>query len=287
MSAYAFLLNFSMLRSLCNRDYSTVRCRATYHETRGRGQVVMGERRAVSARAIVEQIAEGTANNASVEAFEDLIIEGSLDLSGMRINHPMTFVRCDFEHDLKMRGAAVDAVLFSGCRLNGLDGEDLEVRTDVHLCEATAVTGAVVLDKARIGGNLSCNGAILHASSGTALSADEASIAGHLLMSNGFKASGAVSLRKARIGGMLYCAHGLFDNSGGVAIAADDLEVAGHVMLNHGFKARGIVSLQRANFHQLLYCVHGSFENPGGDAIRADGLKVGGRVSFSEWFCAK
>ena len=179
----------------------------------------MGERRAISASAIVAQIAQGAAGSANIMAFEDLIIEGSLDLSRMRIDFPLTFVRCDFEGELKLRGATIAALMLSGCRLNGFAGAGMKVAADLQLCDAIEVAGSIVLDGARIGGNLSCSGAMLRASGGSALSADEAVVEGHLVMGNGFRATGTVSIRKARIGGMLYCAHGLFDIPGAVAIA--------------------------------------------------------------------
>src|SRR5258708_7198701 len=192
----------------------------------------MSDRPTISANAIVAQIRERIADGAEVLSFNDLIIEGRLDLSGMRIEFPLTFVHCDFEGELKLRGATIDALLLIGCHLNGFDGAGIEVVADLQLCDTTEVAGTVSLDHARVGGNLSCSGAILRPSDGTALSLNEAIVQGHLVMGNGFSAAGIVSIRRAWIGGMLYCAHGLFDNPGGIAIAADDLEVVGHVMLN-------------------------------------------------------
>src|SRR6266581_2154429 len=121
----------------------------------------MSDRPAISASAIVAEIVRCSADSASVVSFEDLIVEGSLDLSGLRIDLPLTFVRCDFEDGLKACGATIDALLLSGCQLSGFDGAGMAVAADLQLCDTTEVAGTVSLDHARVGGNLSCSGAIL------------------------------------------------------------------------------------------------------------------------------
>lgn len=225
---------------------------------------------------------------------ESATIEGALDLSATNLSS-LAFIGCRFEAELVLRGASLESLFLGGCSLPGIDAREAHLLSDLQLCEGTHVEGAVRLEGARIGGNLSCNGAILAPAAvasgqrpaGGVLLGRDAAIGGHVLMANGFRAAGEVDLSQARVGGMLYCAHADFENRHGIALNLEGAEIAGSTILSHGFKVRGEVVLRTARLNGVLYCAHGSFENPGGDALDADGVRIGGRAFLSEWFSAK
>jgi len=105
------------------------------------------------------------------------------------------------------------------------------------------------------------------------IQADELTVPGGVLMTDGFQAEGEVDLKRAKLGAQLNCRSGHFDNPGGFALRADGME-ASEVLLAYGFFARGEVNLVRAKVKNELICDEGTFLNPKGDAINADGILV-------------
>ncbi len=235
-------------------------------------------------------------------------ITGVLDLAGATIDFPIAFVNCHFVHEISLRGATLQSVFLGGSDVLGIDASSLRVHGDVQLCDGFRARGPISFDRATVDGNLSLNGALLESCDqpapiadgtfssrselldsgrGYAFFADEVTIHGHLLMSNGFHSVGEVSVRRAHIGGMFYCSHGRFENDSAVAIATDEAVIGGDLVMSNGFVANGEVSIRRARLRRHLYCLHGTFKNPGGNALSADGAEVSGRAYLGDWFSAQ
>jgi hypothetical protein len=161
---------------------------------------------------------------------------------------------------------------------------------------------------AKIGGTLQCDGGSFKnpaesdvAGSGMALSADDAKIAGFVILGHGFVAEGAVRLYGSQIGGGLECDGGKFQNPGragtvgsGRALEAQNAKVAGSVLLREGFAADGGVHLAGAEIGGRLECDGGEFRNPAqagvrgsGMALSAGGAKVARAVRFRYGFAAE
>ena len=117
--------------------------------------------------------------------------------------------------------------------------------------------------------------------------ADDLTIKGGIILSEGFTAIGEVRLAGANIGGQLLCKGGKFDNLGGFALNAEGIKVKGNVFFSDGFTAKGEVRLAMAQIGGHLDCSKGNFENPQGRALTADGIMVRGVVSLNEGFTAK
>jgi len=235
-------------------------------------------------------------------------ITGAIELARATIEFPIAFVNCHFDQDLVLRGATARSIFLGGSDVPGIDASSLHVHGDVQLCDGFRARGPVRFDRAIVDGNLSLNGAQLDSGdridlpaggtvsssgalfdhgNGCAFLAEEVTIRGHLLMSNGFHSVGEVDVRRAHIGGMLYCSHGRFENPGDVAIAIDATAIDGDVVMSNGFIANGEVSIRRAHLRRHLYCLHGTFKNPGGNALTADSVKVDGRALLGDWFSAQ
>ena len=134
--------------------------------------------------------------NSTGISLEGAIIEDTLDLSATSLPS-LAFVGCRFEREFILCGASVESLFLCGCDLVGIDARDAHLHSDLQLCEGTRSSGTVLLDRARIDGNLSCNAALLGASGGETLRADRAVIGGHVVMGIGCRASGAVALPHA------------------------------------------------------------------------------------------
>ncbi|MEV6239417.1 hypothetical protein [Lentzea sp. NPDC051838] len=133
-----------------------------------------------------------------------------LDLSGL-VAPSVSAERVNIEHDLRMSGAVLTsadevALTLRGSKFGG----------SVYLDEGFSAVGAVVLNSAKIGGVLFCQGARLR-HSGSALQGVDLHVGDAIFLSHGFDAEGgerhgAVRLRGARIDGQLILRAGRFSS---------------------------------------------------------------------------
>ncbi|MGE5136763.1 MAG: hypothetical protein ACM32E_28185 [Gemmatimonadota bacterium] len=104
--------------------------------------------------------------------------------------------------------------------------------------------GAVQLRGSRIGGQLTCDGAVLRNDSGPALHADALQVGQDMFLRDGFAATGsgkagAVRLLGANIGGQVACIEASLCNNSGPALDAEGLQVGQDMILRGGFTATG------------------------------------------------
>ena len=182
-----------------------------------------------------------------------------------------------------------------------LRGSGLQVGQDMILTRGFTATGsgkdgAVVLAGARIGGQLSCDGAKLFAGPGPALLAFRLEVGQDMYLTGGFTATGssrdgAVNLAGARIGGNLDCAGAVVRNRSGPALSASGLQVDQAMYLTGGFTATGsrgsgAVVLAGARIGGQLSCAGAVLRNGSGPALSAGGLQVGRDVDLTGGFSA-
>ena len=105
---------------------------------------------------------------------------------------------------------------------------------------------------ARIGGNLDCSGATL-TTSGCALDAYGAKIAGNVFLRGKFSSTGQVCFEGAQIGGSLHCA-GATLTAIGDAFSAEMANVTGGVLLTESFSCFGTMRFQHAQIVGDLDC---------------------------------
>jgi len=202
---------------------------------------------------------------------------------------------------------------------SSLNGERLDVKGDVFLCEGDWSENATVSSKhlkfkskgevnlvsAKIGGTLECTGGLFRNPGGYALQAGGLKVGRNVYLQNGFRAEGEIGLVDATIEGNLECNNGEFINNRTVedkepiALNAERLTVKGDVFLCKGrwgdkraaeieeFRAEGEVKLVGARIGGTLQCRGGKFLNPGYLALRGRGLKVEGNVFLDKGFSAE
>jgi hypothetical protein len=213
-----------------------------------------------------------------------LHVHGDVQLcDGFRAHGSVRFDRAIVDGNFSLNGALLDSHNRAALPADSLDSN---VRSD----PATEITfSGQASNRAGLVGDstFSSSSELLNSGRSYAFFADEVTIHGHLLMSNGFHSVGEVSVRRTHIGGMFYCSHGRFANPGAVAIATDEAVIDGDIVMSNGFVANGEVSIRRARLRRHLYCLHGTFKNPGGNALSADAAEVGGRAYLGDWFAAQ
>jgi|GEM_PF-2965633 len=196
-------------------------------------------------------------------------------------------------------------VWLTGASLTARDGAALRVSTaqlrgslflDKGDERAFVAQGLVSLSRAKISGNLDCNGGqFLNRSEdgqASAIIAEAVEIGGSCLLRYGFKSEGCVWLLGAKISGNLACDGGQFLNRSedgkANAITADAIEIGGACLLRDGFKSEGCVWLLGAKIAGNLACDGGQFLNRSEDgkanAIVAHGIEIGGACHLRSGF---
>ena len=233
-------------------------------------------------------------------------ITGKLDLSFVVVPFLLALRRCSLSDHLELSFIGIPSIDLSGTLLPSLNAEHATVKGSISLRRLRS-KGLVHLAGACISGALACDGGAFQnpakagvARSGTALNAENAKVAGGILLRNGFAAEGTVWLYGAEIGG-LDCSGGRFQNpakadvaGSGAALIMERAKVAGSVYLRNGFAAKGTVRLYGAEIGGNLECDDGEFHNPpelgivgSGIAIEAATVKVAGAVHLRKGFVAQ
>src|SRR5437879_1647344 len=152
-------------------------------------------------------------------------IEGKLDLSYVKADKPLTIVRCyipdgidvTFSHlqSFEVRGSSTGPIAADMSELAG----DLAVRFGTY--------GSLSLFRARIGGNLDCTGSTLLSGGQRSVNAVESTIAGQLILHDGFTTDGIVDLRLARVGQSLSFHRAIFSGPDDTGLNAERASIGG------------------------------------------------------------
>jgi hypothetical protein len=153
--------------------------------------------------------------------------------------------------------------------------------------EGFSAEGKVVMDDAKIGGQLICTGGSFVNAGGIAITADRTSVGGSVHFKEGFTAKGEVRMLGADITGPLVCTDGRFENTDGPAFAADRASILGGLHCAGGFTASGEVRLPGSRIGNGVNCAGGKIINPGDKAITLESAMVTGDIFFSNDFVAE
>ncbi len=238
------------------------------------------------------------------------IHEHGVQLSGAWILDELEMVAARIPSNLKIHNCHFDSVLFfidtrvsgtldlSGCQVPGFFGSRLVCDGSLLLRQFTSTLG-VVLQRATIGGDLDCAGAILEAQNGVALLADMSVTRGSVFLNRNFITKGEVHLLGVQIDGALVCSDATIVSTQGVAMIFDGAAVKGGVFLSPGFTAKGEVRLLGAHIGGSFNCQGAILDilNSEGNhvhsadgwvisALSTDGAVINGSVFLSQNFTA-
>ena len=207
---------------------------------------------------------------------------GGISLRGAKIS---SSIECD--------GASLTSQITDGSGV-AFAADHAEIGGAVLLRNGFAARGSVSLIGTRIGGNLECDGASLanptEDGTGAALTAENASIGGAVLLRYGFVAQGAISLLGSTVDSNVECCGASLENwpeaGSRETLRLANVEIAGDVLLNRGFTSLGYVSLWGTKIGRDLDCSAATFIGPSpaasartdAGAIVATNLTVAGDV---------
>ena len=191
-------------------------------------------------------------------------IKGVLDLEACRVPRDIGLKDCRFDATPVLSSAVIDRLFLDGSYLPGLAAERLETRGGLYL-RGAHVGGGIRLADARLGGNLSCDGATIHVTDGIALDARRLEVRNVYL--RGADIRGGVNLSGARLEADLDCAGAVVSRPDKVAVAADAIDAGGSVILRAA-RVDGEVRLPGSRIGGDLDCSGAAFVNPGHNALQ-------------------
>ncbi|GAA1141851.1 hypothetical protein [Streptomyces javensis] len=273
---------------------------------------------AVPAELIRERLLVATPFTRPVE-IQGAVVHGELNLEDVNSPASLHLKGCYFLHPVIMRNARLARVALDGSRLESLDARGLHVTQDVSLGrfevhkgrkpQAFTVTNGVLLDGARIKGDLICTGAHLESNEGPAFSGEGIRVRNLLLdeMTVETKGSkevqsrdkesaekGAIQLSGAYVtGGLVDCRMSTVKNSVGHGFQGNGLRVRGSMFFG-GIEVTsrdtaikllgaevgialvfGRISMERRDRQEDTHLTSTS-----DSAVRADHLHVGERTTL-------
>jgi hypothetical protein len=233
-------------------------------------------------------------------------IEGIVDLEWANLSFPLRARNCIFKESILLANSCLESLSLLETELQDLQARQAVIKHDLCL-KAARARGEVNLIRAKIGGDLDCDGGnfgpaahVPVATAGAtqqhspqpanqALNAGGAEIDGFVFLRAGFKATRSVRFASARVGGDLDCTGGHFESSDNEpALNANGAQIDGFVYLRKkgdntpDFRAKGTVVLRNARIGQSLECDDAHFERNGQaeDAVDADNVSIAGAAFF-------
>ncbi|UJB72969.1 hypothetical protein HRE53_30010 (plasmid) [Acaryochloris sp. 'Moss Beach'] len=226
-------------------------------------------------------------------------IEETLDLRFASLGFPLIFRSCIFLGMIRLERAKIKFLDLSDCYLTSykdyddfgteldisLEASGIEIMGDCFLCNGFISTGRIVLDRAKISGNLVCNHGEFVCHQGYALTLNNADIQGNII-GEGLKATGGISLFGACISGSIECCRSImFGRPQRNSILAQNIQVQGSIRLD-GAIAFGCVSLQGATIGNSLSCDNSFFINIDDVVLVIGQAEIKGVVLLGQGFLA-
>jgi len=196
---------------------------------------------------------------------------------------------------ISFRGARVEGGFSgNGSRLSKLELHTSEIAESCHLRSVSNesrfhVRGETLLIGARIGGQLSCNGAKFENPNDYALSADQLTVhRGAFFVSTAesrFEATGEIRLLGAHIGGQLAYTGAKLENPDGLVLNADGLTVESEVLFTsipeERFVTMGEIRLLDSRIGGQLNYSGAKLENSSALALTLEGIVINGGIVLS------
>lgn len=160
-----------------------------------------------------------------VIAIEDTIITGEVNLRATELPYLLEFTRCRFDTAPDLRQATLSGLVFTECKLPGMQARNLRVGSDTVLRRCKS-TGVLNLADADITGSLTLDDSELENPEGRTIHADRLTIGGALLAQR-VKATGQIRIPGADVAGNLNFSGATLENPGQQALNATGIQVGG------------------------------------------------------------
>jgi hypothetical protein len=210
-------------------------------------------------------------------------VTGTLDLEGCRIPRDIGLKKCRFDAAPILRSAILDSVFLDGSIMPGLQADRIEARGTISL-RGAALTGGVLVEGGRIGGNLDCNGIVVDAAKDHAIHAEDLDASSILL--RGAVIKGSIRLSGAKLSGDVDAFNLRVTSDEMPAIDAGAIETRGSVVLRSA-RVEGTLRLVSARISSDLILQNAILTNPGKMALQLNNaviigiLMLNGRAKVS------
>jgi hypothetical protein len=210
-------------------------------------------------------------------------ITGALDLEGCRIPRDIGLKKCRFDAAPILRSAIIDSLVLDGSIMPGLQADRIEARGTISL-RGAVISGGVLVEGGRIGGNLDCNGVVIDAPEDHAIHAEDIDCNSVLL--RGAIIKGSIRLSGARLSGDVDAFNLRVTSDDKPAIDAGAIETRGSVVLRSA-RVEGTTRLVSARINSDLILENAILTNPGQAALQLNNaviigvLMLNGRAQVS------
>jgi hypothetical protein len=212
-------------------------------------------------------------------------VSGRLDLMGAMPACNLVFEHCSFDAAPRFVEAVTRTVRIVDSHLPGFDGARMHA-DGIFSLHLSKVSGGLILDRAKITGEVCLREATVGEGAGTAaVAADGLTLDGDLDCTDAvFR--GSVRLRGARVAGWVHAPSAHVSCPGPRALDADNAVIGGS-FVGKGLTANGEILFEHARIGGYLDLRGAQLHNPAGWALAGGGLAVEGGMYCGDGFTAR
>ena len=199
-------------------------------------------------------------------------VTGTLDLEGCRIPRDIGLKKCRFDSAPILRSAIIDSVFLDGSIVPGLHADRIEARGTISL-RGAVMSGGVLVEGGRIGGNLDCTGVVIETPKSHAILAEDL-VASSVLL-RGAVIKGSIRLSGARLSADVDAFNLRVACEDKPAIDAGAIETRGSVVLRSA-RVEGTLRLVSARISSDLILQDALLTNPGKAALQLNNADIVG-----------
>jgi hypothetical protein len=199
-------------------------------------------------------------------------VTGTLDLEGCRIPRDIGLKKCRFDATPILRSAIIDSLVLDGSIMPGLDADRIEARGTISL-RGAVISGGLLVEGGRIGGNLDCTGVVIDETDDLAIHAEDL-VASSVLL-RGAVIKGSIRLSGARLSVDVDAFNLRVTCAGKPAIDAGAIETRGSVVLRSA-RVEGTLRLVSARISSDLILQDAVLSNPRQSALQLNNANIVG-----------
>lgn len=253
-------------------------------------------------RTSIEEMIKEIHNGAKISTkgikFQSMRLNGSIDLDGLEIKVPLTFLDTQFLGDFTIQNGKVSALELDGCEISGsINLTNSRIAGDL-IVRKCIIHGRLLIDNAEVGSMLNLDATKLHSRCEWAVSAKGTRIGGYALLRDGFESKGGLNFFGARLSNTLDLTSAQLKTDQSIALDLGESDIRGSVQLRAPnqktkmscrtpFKADGAVNFVGTRIGGSIFCTGGHFSAREEISINLTRAEVGGGVYFDINFCSE